>query len=101
MKLFQSVQESFAILGITLEQSVRSNPFNERILAALSSYLMRVILFTVSLFHDAETFSEYTENIWLNSAAILVLVAFAVMVFNKGKFFALIDNSVTVVANSK
>lgn len=101
MRLFQSTLESFAILGITLDQSVQKNPLNARILAAFSTFTLRIVLYTVFFFHDASTISEYTENLWLNSAATLVLIGFAVEVFKMDKIFALIDNCVTISAESE
>lgn len=101
MKLLQSTQGSFAFLGITLDQSVQRNPLNERILAAFSTYVLRIGLYNVFLFRDANTFLEYIENIWLNSAAILVLIGFVVEVLNMDKIFALIDNCVTIVAEGE
>lgn len=101
MKLFQSVQETFATLGITLNQSMKNNPFNTRTLAAFSSYILTVTLYTVFLFHDAKTFWEYTDNIYTNSATIVIVVCYVIIALNMEKCFALIDRCVTIVATSK
>lgn len=91
MNLFQSAQESFAILGITVDQSMQTNPFNKRILAALLSYTLTVTIYTVFLFHDATTFWEYTDNIYTNSATIAIVLCFTIVVFNMRKLFALLE----------
>lgn len=101
MKLFHSTQESFAILGITLDQSMQNNPFSKRVLAAFSSYILTIALYTVFLFRDANTFWEYTDNIYTNSATMVIVACFIIVVFNMEKCFALIDSCVTVVAKSK
>lgn len=101
MKLFQSVQENFAVIGVTSDQSMQSNAFNNRILAAVSTYTLNVALYIVFLFHDASTFGEYTYNIYSNSATILILICYIIVVFKMNKCFALIDRCATVVAKSE
>lgn len=101
MKLFQSVQENFAVIGVTLDQSMKINPFNERILAALLSYTLNVASYIVFLFHDATTFLEYTYNIYANSATILILICYIIVIFKMKKCFALIDGCANIVAEGK
>lgn len=101
MKLFQSVQENFATLGITREQSIRNNPFNARMLAAFSTYILMIASIAVFFFHDANTFWEYTNNIYNLSAIILIFISFVTVVFNMRKCFALIDSCAAVVAKSE
>lgn len=101
MKLFQSLQENFAIMGITSDQSTKNSPFNGRILATLSSQILTVILIAVFIFHDAYTFWEYANNIFNMAGAIILVVFFAIIIFSMRKFFALIKSCETVVAESK
>lgn len=101
MKLFQSSQEKFAILGITSDQSIKNNLFNGRILAGFSVYILTVILIAVFIIHDANTIWEYANNIYNMSGAIIIVVFFANIVFKMRKFFALIDSCETTVAKSK
>lgn len=101
MKLFQSSQEKFAILGITSDQSIKNNLFNGRILAGFLVYILTVILIAVFIIHDANTIWEYANNIYNMSGAIIIVVFFANIVFKMRKFFALIDSCVTTVAKSK
>lgn len=101
MELFQSVLASFAILGITLDQSMQTNPFNKRILAALTSYILNVASYTAFLFYDANTSWEYTYNIFTNSATLVSFACYIIVIFKMETCFALIDGCVKIVAESK
>lgn len=101
MKLFQSVQRSFALVGITSGQSNGPKQFNWKISIAICSYSAQAIAFNVYLFHIATTFWEYTDNIFINSAASAVVTGFTIVAFNKPKFFGFIDSCETFVVKSK
>ena len=102
MHLFQSVQKTFAIFGISSSQSKQSNPFNHRkILATSLVYILTIISYNVYLFHVAATFWEYTENSFFNSGSMLNYLFFIFLVLQMKKIFEFIDRFETVTVDSK
>lgn len=101
MRLFQSVQSFFAIVGITSYQSMQKHPFNHKILATFFSYSLTMTSYNVYLFHVATTFWEYNDNIYMNSATMLVVIGFTIVVFNIKKLFEFIDSCEAITIDSK
>lgn len=75
VKIFQSIQKNFAILGIDSFQSKQTYSFNERNVMVLLIFGLSVISGCVSVAH-ANTFKEY-----INAFHIAVTVAFGGLTF--------------------
>lgn len=91
MKLFQIIQSKFAVLGITQTQSIQKQPFNQKILLAYFIYCFGWISSAVFLFQRANTFEEYTNNIYVTSATAIIIFCFTVVVLKMSKLFGLIE----------
>lgn len=101
MKLFKSTQEYFAILGIKFDQLMQINLLYKKILVAVTAYVSALVLYTAFLFHEVNNFSEYTTNIYTNSATLQILLNYVIVIFNVKNCSALIDNCMTIVFKSK
>lgn len=97
MKLFQSIQKSYAILGISQCQP----SFNIRILVASLGFGSGIILSNVFLFRDIENWKEFTDTIFVNSSVILVDICFSNMIFKMEKLFQFIDCCEKIFETSK
>lgn len=92
MKLFRIIQKNFAILGITSAQSIQKHPFNRQIVLLYSIYGSTWISSVLFLFQKANTFEEYTNNIYITSAAAIVMFSFTIIVFKMSKLFEFVNN---------
>lgn len=94
MKLFQSVQKNFAVLGIIRpSQPIQTQyHFNKKILKISLWFCLEFILNGTFLAFVACTFREYTHTIYTTSASIMVIIYYAILVFKTAKLFELIDN---------
>lgn len=95
LKLFEFTQSSFAILGISPQQSTQNYPFNRKILMFLLLYGFMCIshlIYLVRAVGSANSFAEYTDSIFGTAASISVAIYFVITVFNASVLFRFIDN---------
>lgn len=101
MKLFQTAQKNFALLGINPYDPSRKNQFNKNIFLYI---LLVVSCFTQTgafLIFEANTFDEYTEGIYILSASILSPMAVASLAFQLKTLFKLIKRCENIFDSSK
>lgn len=91
-KVFQMVQQKFAIAGIT--PSLSNQPY--RFDGSISMGFLIVGLFMVCnfkyTFYEAKTFIEYTQTIYMGSLAALIIFALAIIILNVDKLFQFIND---------
>lgn len=87
MKLFQIIQKNFALLGISSNQSL----CNRQSVVAFSIYGFASIFSSAFLFFKANTFLEYTMNVFVTTTIFAIWIAFTVILFKKQNLFQLID----------
>lgn len=98
MKIFQSIQKSFSILGIGRSQ----HKFNHRILVTSLMFCLATGFNSKLLFDGIKgDFKEYANIIFVVSAAMLLNVCFSNLVFKMEKLFGLIDLFEKTVNESK
>lgn len=100
MKILKSVQNSFAILGINLNQSTLHRSFNFKKLIVIFVFGTSVILSYVSIFL-AQNFKEYTDSIHMAMALTLGSSMFAIVLCKKTKMSELIDTLKRIIADSE
>lgn len=88
MKLFQIVQKNFLVLGISSNQS----RFNGKLAKTCLIYSLGSISSVAFLFFEAETFIEYTSNIYVTTALTGISTYFIFWILKLQNFFKLIDN---------
>lgn len=91
MRPFQIIQEKFAIFGITAAQSIQKQPFNRKVLLAYFIYSYGWTSSAVFLIQKANTFEEYTSNIYITTATAIIIFCFTVVVSRMSKLFEFID----------
>lgn len=97
MKLFQVVQKNFAVFGIAANRPI----FNKKLVKICLYYGVDLTLSTVYLVFEAETFLEYTSNIYVTTALLVICSYFAIWILKLEKFFALIDDVERFIRESK
>lgn len=101
MKIFQSIEDNLAILGISSYQSIQVQPFNTRNVTTLLVFGLSVISNCVFLFHVADSFMEYTKCVYVVSTLITSFICFAHLVLKMPKLFEFIKNFEQIVEESK
>lgn len=87
MKLFQVLQENFTHLGISSNQS----RFNRQSAIAFSFYSSTFLFCIFYFLFNANTFLEYTLNIFITTSIFGCLMVFVVVLFQSHKLFKLIE----------
>lgn len=88
MKLFQVVQTNFAFLGVSSNQA----RLNGNVVATCLLYGLSVTSSAIFLFFEANSFIEYTSNIYVTTALGVISTYFTIWIIKLEKFFILIDN---------
>lgn len=87
MKIFQSIQNQFAILGISSEQQI----LNRKIVFGLTLLGMCIVLQCAATFQPANEFKEYIDRVNMTSTTIIAAIIFAVVIFNIKNLFEIIN----------
>lgn len=101
MKIFQEIQRSFLILGITPYQSIQANPFNTHIVKALLGSVLSTASYFLWFFYIAMSFNEYVKAIFYIFGSAITTVGFSVLVWKMKQWFRFIDNLETFINESK
>ena len=101
MKLFQSVQKSFAVLGITPNESIRTDPYNRNIWKSFIVYSLTNVLNFAFFFLEANSFREYTEILFVYSCTMTIFIGFAIAAIQKKKLFNYINNCEKTINESE
>lgn len=96
-KLFQVIQDNFAFVGI-----IRNQPhWNAKSVKSLFIFSLFTALGGIFLFFKANSFLEYTMNIYVTTAIFGTAIAFLVMLYQKENFFELINRFEEFVEKSE
>lgn len=103
MKIFQTFQKQFAILGISPDpnHSNRKYIFNEKLIFGFLLLGYMIVSQFVYIFYEANGFMEYVESICATSASTIVLACLANTVFRRALIFESIDNMETLIDTSR
>lgn len=82
MKLFQMIRDFGASAN---------DRFNGKVLKASFLYGFNSILNCAFLFHKAKTFREYTDDIFMTSATIVITISFITVIVKMSRLFKFIS----------
>lgn len=99
MKLYQSVQRSFAMLGIHRNHLRQNHLLNGKILAVSFVYWTGIILLCLS--YNTPSFMEYTAVMFESSVLIFNMTCHTVLIFKMEKLFQLIDKCENIIDERK
>lgn len=97
MKLFQVVQKNFAIVGISQNQPESTG----KLVKTCSIYGLTFTLSALYLFFEAESFLEYTSNIYVTTAIAVISTYCIILILKLKKFFNLIEKLEKLIGNSE
>lgn len=94
MKIFQTVQSQYAILGITRSSnhSTQELPFNGKILFGFLLFGCLIISGLVYILHVASGFMEQMQGVSSILASTMMCICFVDIVLGKTTLFEIIDN---------
>lgn len=101
MELFEIVQRTSKILGISPNQLNQKHLLNGTVVLVVLCYGLSVISCSVFVFYKAQSFEEYTEFIPVFATFIVTILSYINIILVKEKFFAIIDECVDTITKSK
>lgn len=96
-KILQSVLTNFAILGIQPDSVAQPCLLNGRILIGFCSLGLAMIGFLNYLIYEAETFIEYTQTVYIESAVVTMMFILMIIILNVEKIFKFMENCEQIV----
>lgn len=97
-KAFQEVLQNLAIAGINPMLSERPYPFNGKIFMGFLILGSSMICNFKYILCEANTFIEYTQNIFMGSLAVLIIFALVIIIRSADELFEYIDDCGNLVA---
>lgn len=101
LKAFQTIQKSFAIAGFDRNLVTQSVPLNGKILLCFSLLGLGITFICVYTFNNAESFSEYTQSIYMTTAGILVSSTLIVLILKVKNVFEFINHFDSIINTSE
>lgn len=92
MKVLQSVLRGCVALGLGRHQSIQKCPLNKKNLQTLTLLSLAVSSTSISLFHDANTFQEYTVSAYTSSSVLLALAGYLISIWKSQPICEFIEN---------
>lgn len=101
MKIFQTVQANYKLLGISPTQSSHHFPYNPKIFLSFVNFGLSMASYIMYLIQVAENFKEYIECVTTLSALFIIVVCYGAVVFNIKGTFENIDGMEKVIKMRK
>lgn len=101
MKLFRSISNNLAILGICPSLLHQTYPFNAKMVIVYLCYWLQIILHSIYLSRIAHTIEDCSDLIYRISMLLLVVVSYTIYMTNVGKIFGVIDMCEKIIDKSK
>lgn len=99
LRVLQSIQKNFAMLGIVPALVTQTFPLNEKVFLDFSILSSAIICNFTYTFSEANTFVEYTQSIFMSTLAALINFALLILILNIEKLFG-IFNGFEDIANT-
>lgn len=91
LRAFKTVQQKFSKAGISPLLAHQAYPFNEKIFMGILLLSTGVASLCVYNLNNDETFAEYIQSIYLESAGIFIIFVLITLILNVEKLFEFID----------
>lgn len=101
MEVFKLCRKYFFNAGIDPHQSSSKHPFNTRNAIALTMSTICVTSNIIFLLHDAKTFEEYTNTIYVLSTAVLGKTNYSIALWKSAECFHVFDSFQNVINKSE
>lgn len=101
IKIFQTVREYFAIIGINRVLVDQPYPFNRRIFLGFLMFGLAITSLFTFIISQAKTFWEFAQSIYTCSAVILGICCLFILVFRVHILFKFIASFENVINTSE
>lgn len=101
MKLFEAVLTNFAFLGLQWEENSQKYFYTKNCINMLSLCLTCIVLTFLFLIHDAKSLVEYTEGLFIFTAALAYCIHFVSIYVNLNVLSDFTKNSRNLISLSK
>lgn len=101
LKAFEMIQKNLATAGITPSLVDQSYPFNWTISFEFLIFGTSIYLTFVFIIYDVGTFAEYTQIVYSNSLATLIVFALLILLCKIEKLFDFIDDTDNINSTSE
>lgn len=100
MKLFQSIRNIFAMVGVCPTESNREYLLSGRILFVYLCYVLCTTLSCIFLFYKAHNFIQYTNIAFVLSISILITIVYTLLIFKREEIFQVMHMGEKIIENS-
>lgn len=87
MKIFETVEKNFSLMGISAYQSRQNHPFNAKNLLVLSILCTTLFSDVMYLIRETNDFKEYTISIFSACTMIVAISIFAIILTKMRQIF--------------
>lgn len=101
MKIFQSIQIYFAMLGIRLPQQNQKYSFNVKSLLVLFQLFVPIIFYHGYQIHKSQNFEEYTKVFYETATVAIATFDFIILVWWADKLYKFIAHFEIIIQKSK
>lgn len=101
LRAFKNVQKNFAVAGINPTLITQSYPLNGKIFMRFLVFGASIIFLSVYFSNYVETFSEYTQSVYMDSAMVLSILVLLILTLRVGKLFKYINCCDTMLNASR
>lgn len=101
MKIYQSLQKHFEILGVNKVQLRQATVFNLKNVFGLFVFVQNTILTCAYLLFKCETFAEYADSYYISSTVFGATINYIYVVVNMKKVFDVIRTLECIIEKRK
>lgn len=101
LKILQSSQKNFSILGIDLHQPVQRNPFGEKSVSIIFILCMSVALSGEYFLNVAEEFRQFADSMYATTAMLAAIICFTADVLRKSILSEYIERLEKIINQSE
>lgn len=101
MKILITVQENFALMGISTNQSIQKIPFNAKNVLMLVIQCLTFSSDLMCLIYEADNFKDYTISIFSCCTMIVAISIFAMIMIKMRHFFEFQEQIEEIINKSK
>lgn len=103
MKLFHTIQNSFASVGF-----IRNNkreffhyPLNKKHLTVQATFILSLISLYTFAFHVANSLNEYMDSFYLMTTISAIFISYTILIYTMDDLFSFIDGCEQLCNDSK
>lgn len=101
MKIFQSIQRHFTVLGITVHQSREQSPISIKQLIVILIFVLNSGTQVMSIAFVAEEFEEFTFSIYALFTLTMCVIEFGILIWKMKQLFQFIENFENLIESSE